>query len=315
MPRLPAIMSASLPLLLLLAVVLLLLTVPVSSAPYSYSPLSTGTCIPNYGLQWVSGSGNASVFPSRLVYPACAYNNHLRPTDPGAAAGAAMFAYGGFPRYAGPSQSTLYTSNTGFQSLLYPASNLSSTVNTNWGGLGAVTANGTFIIFGGRVGSSASTTSPVTHVSFDQGRTWGVSATNNTGPAKYETPMLAIPQTNWLVVIGGYSVTGAQTNQIWLSQDGLGANWSLQTSTPTLPTTSLGAAVALSDSSYCNPSLFSTPNSTLIFFLEFDDGYYYFSYDLVCSAGPYSHSPLSTGTCMPNSLVLTHTLFSLSSVF
>ena len=273
-------MSPTLPWSALLAS-LVLLCLASLSASYTYSPLSTGSCIPNYGLRWVNGSSNATVLPSRLVYPACAYNNHLRPTDPSAAAGAVMFAHGGYPAYKGPVQSTLFVSQSGFQSLLYsPPANVSSTVGTNWGGLAAITANGTFIIFGGRVGTSASTTSPVTHVSYDKGQSWTVSGTNNTGPAKYETPMLAIPQTNWLVIVGGYSVTGAQTNQVWLSQDGLGANWTLQTSTPTLATTSLGAAVALSDSSFCNPLLFSTPNSTLVFFLEFDDGYYYFSYDL-----------------------------------
>ena len=46
-----------------------------------------------------------------------------------------------------------------------------------------------------------------------------------------------------------------------------------------MATTSLGAAVGLCDSSYCS-STFSTPNSTLVFFLEFNDGLYYLDYDL-----------------------------------
>ena len=263
----------------LLALLLLLqsLLLPTALAVYTYSPLSTGSCIPNYGLRWVNASRNNATLPNRLVYPACAYNNHLLPNSPAAAQGALMFAYGGYPAYKGPVQGTLYTSTTGFQSLLYPAYNASASLQTNWGGLAAVTANGTMILYGGRVGTSASTTSPATKVSFDQGRTWTVSALNNSAPAKYETPMLAIPQTSWLVIIGGYNAAGAQTNQVWLSQDGLGANWTLQSAASPVATTSLGAAVALSDSSYVSSALYSTPNSTLIFFLEFDDG---------CAASP-----------------------------
>ena len=247
---------------------------------YQYSPLSTGTCIPNYQLNWVNGSSNAAVLPYHLVYPVCAHNNHQFPTLANAQAGTYMFAYGGYPSYTGPVQSTLYTTKNAFSSRAYPASSLASTVSTNWGGLGAITANGTFIIYSGRVTTSASSLSSTVHTSFDNGQTWSVSTTTATASARYETPMLSIPRTNWLVIIGGYNSGGSETNQVYLSTDGLGAVWSLQTSASPVPTSALATAVALCDSSFCNPSLYSTPNSTLIFFLEYNDGAYFFSYDL-----------------------------------
>ena len=250
-----------------------------SSQSYTYSPLSTGTCIPNYHLTWVNGSSNAQVLPTRLVYPACAYNNHLLPTLANAQAGTPMFAYGGYPSYKGPVQSILFTTTNGFQSLLYPPINQSASVLTNWGGLGAINSNGTFIIYGGRVTTSASSLNGNTHVSFDQGRTWSLSGTTSTASSRYETPMLSIPMTNNLVIVGGYNSGGQETNQVWLSTDGLGAVWTLQSNGDTIPTNALGTAVALCDSSYCS-SAYSTPNSTLIYFLEYDDGYYLFSYDL-----------------------------------
>lgn len=175
-------------------------------------------------------------------------------------------------------QASLYATKDGFQTLAYPP-RVDSTIGARRGGQGAVLGNGNVIFVGGESTTATTSVNATSWVSSDNGQSFTIA--NRTLPfGKFYAQLVAIPNTNTAVIIGGENSAGAETKDIWMTTDGQGAIWTLQSSASNIPTNALAGAIALYDSKYVNPSLYSTPNSTILFFLEYSAGDYWMSYDL-----------------------------------
>ena len=253
---------------------------------FTYAPLAgNASCLPTYGVQWVAGNIGGTVLPVNLNYPLVATYVHQGPSPR-----TPTVLYGGI---SGAVQSTVYSTADGFQTFS-AVPRVDSTVGPLYKGNAGWLANGNIVLISGLPTTTASTTSGTVYVSTDGGASFNVSTTTAGFGGKYQAQMLAIPFTNTLVLIGGYNAAGAETADIWISTDGFGAVWTLQAATSPIPTNALAGAVALYDSSHVNPTLYSSPNSTIIFFLEYDSGEYWTSYDLGRSWSVNYVSPLAT---------------------
>ena len=258
-----------------------------------FTPLrNNATCLPNYQLTWVAGSSDQSVLPAGTKYPACAYDTHQQVPSTTTWA----YLYGGYDPTATTFGSTLYATTNAWATLAQPAST-STTVGVNDYGMAAVLANGNLVLVGGRADNTAATASNDVYYSTDHGSTFTLATAN--APfvnGLYNGQLLAIPQTNNLVLIGGIDNTGTELKTVYLSQDGTGANWVMQSNASNLPASGLAGAVALYDNKFFNPSLYSSPNSTVLFFLEYSYGQYFMSYDLGATWTSFWLYPMSVST-------------------
>ena len=273
----------------IVSVVLLLLSSAWGAT--RFTPLrNNATCLPNYHLTWVAGSSDQSVLPAGTKYPACAYDTHQQTPS----ATTWSYLYGGYDPTAATVGSTLYASSNAWTSLAQPAV-ASTLVGANNYGMAAVLANGNLVLVGGRTDNTAATASNDVYYSTNHGSTFTL-ATANAPFGVYNGQLLVMPQTNSMVLIGGIDNTGTELKTVYLSQDGIGANWLLQSNASNLPASGLAGAVALYDNRYFNPSLYHSPNSTLLFFLEYSYGEYFMSYDAGRTWTSYWLYPFSVST-------------------
>ena len=263
-------MASLLPLPLALLLLLLLLSPSISAAPYS-SLANNASCLPNYNLDWVSGNNGGTVIAAGLEYPLCAYDVHHGPSST-----TWTYLYGGSDSAV---ESTLFTSTNGFRSLA-SSPRADATMGPHRYGQGAVLANGNVIFMGGQQNATAGAASAMGDVYYSTNHGQSFSVATLTAPAKWAGQLLAMPYTSTMVLIGGNNPAGSETNDVWMSSDGIGAVWTVQATALPIPTNAIAGAVALYDSSYVNPSLYSSPNSTILFFLEYGNGEYWTSYDL-----------------------------------
>ena len=86
---------------------------------------------------------------------------------------------------------------------------------------------------------------------------------------------MPVPYTNWLVILVDTIVrSGPVTFGCQQTDKELSGPCKLRRVDTPVPNNALAAAVALYDSKYVNPSLYSSPNSTIMFFLEYNSGEY-----------------------------------------
>ena len=119
-------------------------------------------------------------------------------------------------------------------------------------GAAAVLGNKNVLYGGGKAsGSDYSFSTYVNDViySTNNGNSWSLATPAAAWPARSDHIMVAAPGSNNVLVIGGTSATGTQLQDVWLCTDGIGANWTLQTTTnPPWPGFSDGSATFLYDS-------------------------------------------------------------------
>ena len=286
------------------------ITITVDSAP-SFIPATTGTAVSTTamaqranaaqlwcvdpvqpGIQWETVTSSATM--PFAEYPLCASDVHQGvPTAP-----TSIYMYGGYVSSANAAR--LYGTTNGFQSITN-TSHLDTTVGARRMGSAAVLGNGNLVLLGGQTGTTAATATSDVFLSSDKGATF-TKVVGANYPAKYEAQVLSIPYTNWLVAIGGYNTAGAETNDVWLSTDGQGAVWTQQASSLSVSTNALAASAVLYDSKFVNPSLYSSPNSTILFFLEYSSGAYWTSNDLGRTWSTNFYYPMSSALTSASSI-------------
>ena len=273
-----------------LVAALLTLLSTASAAGFTFLR-GNSTCLPNYQLTWVAGSSTQTVLPAGTKYPACAYDVHQRTPS----ASTWTYLYGGYDPVAATVGSTLYASNNSWATLAQPPA-VSSVVATNNYGMGAVLANGNFVLVGGRTDNTATTAASTVYFSTDHGRTFALATASAPFGGLYNGQLVVMPGTNSMVLIGGIDSDGDELNECWLSTDGVGAVWTLQSNASNLPNSGLAGAVALYDNSAFNPALYHSPNSTILFFLEYSSGQYYQTFDAGRTWTSYWLYPMSVST-------------------
>ena len=190
--------------------------------------------------------------------PSCAFNNHAL-TSSSTWGNTAMWQLGGESCLANidysPSgqfdtqaQFTTVTPTFNFTSSLYAGDNPSNRL----AGGAAYLNNGVLIYGGGKAGScpnpTYSTRTNDVMFSLNNGFSWAQATTAAQWCARSDFAMAAAPLTNNVVLIGGTCNGAVALNDVWLSSDGLGAYWTLQTANgPWLPWTQ-GSIVFMYDS-------------------------------------------------------------------
>ena len=264
------------------------------SASYQQAQLSCPFPASTPAVQW---SSYATTLPT-WTFPLCGRDvHHLNSTTP-----VTLYQYGGqLSQNGGTAQSGFYASTTGFQTL--SINRTDATIPPLTQGYMAVMPSGAVLVMGGR--TITNTTSTSVYESTNAGSSFALSS--SAFPSVYQGALIAVPYTNTLVLAAGLDGTSSQpTNNVYISQDGLAAVWSLQSASNPLPASSQGTGVALYDSSYVSASLYSSPNATLLYFTSTAVGSGFLtavfrSLDLGLTWSAYSSVPFSTEFQIANS--------------
>jgi hypothetical protein len=223
----------------------------------SKTAFSTNFC-PFYATSSLSSGLSASVSgtnpPKPRFNPECAFDQ--------TSANPTMFALGGSADGGVTGLSDMWYSTDGFSSTWTYKPALSGIGGRMNGGAGYL-ANGNLVWWGGIItNQGAATYYEAIFYSNNWGTTWNISF-DNLGPTLRQSfAYTAVPYTNTLVMTGGilYS-TSAASSDTWISTDGIGSTWTLQSNGTNITPFSGGSMVALFDSSYVSsqyPSLWST---------------------------------------------------------
>ena len=244
------------------------------------------------GIQWQAASSAAT---SQYEKAACA--SGYIPADP--TQQVPFILFGGQTGTTLESKSVF--SMDGFQTI--SNTHIDAGVGLRTGAQAAILASGTILVAGGMTTTTSVSTSAFggdVWISTNSGQTF--TNVSNQFPQKAEGQLLSIPGSpGWLVMIGGYTVGGAETSDIWLSTDGQGSTWTLQTASSPVPTNALASAFALYDSSWVSAQ-YSSPNATIGFLLEYSAGAYWMSYDLGRTWSMQYVYPMSTALSSASSI-------------
>ena len=239
-----------LPLVLLASLLVCLLVVRVDGQTYAVGPITTG----------LSATATSPTSPQPRSNPECAFDTtSLQPV---------MYALGGSADGGADGLSDLWLSSDGFTTAANAQylSNPSNPIPRMDGGA-AKLANGNLVWFAGLTTVDPASTYFVTsYYSTNSGASWNVSNGDNLDPlGRTQFAYCAVPYTNTAMIVGGIQFnTGAASNDVWMSSDGIAQNWTLVSAgNNTIVPFYGGAMVGLYDSSLAS-SAFSTPNSTLV---------------------------------------------------
>ena len=163
-------------------------------------------------------------------------------------------------------------------------------------------SSGALVNMGGLVFSSGGSTTRINTVTYstNNGQVW--SSSNNTIPWTPRSELVAcvMPLSTTIVLGGGVANDGSHAMDVWLSTDGHGQKWSLQSSASQFDWTD-GTCVGLFNSAAVS-ALYTAVNSTLIVLSS--SGNVYHSYDLGRSTASIGALPWASSSPRLSSILL-----------
>ena len=238
------------------------------------SAVSFSASVPS--ITWTTAA--PAIMPRR-TYPSCAWNIHAGPNNP-----PVMFMLGGEVNYTNQILTNdIWYSTDGFYSdshQIQPTKLLNAAGNFTHRRAGSAVylSNGNLIWWGGKnddpLNSSGGQLNSV-YYSTDQGFTWSQTTATIPWTPRSDMSACAAPFTNTIFFAGGQISTGGVINEVWLSTDGTGSQWTQPTTTPPFAPFQSGACAYFYDSAAINSSNPSNAYSTL--FLIDNNGQYFTS--------------------------------------